>query len=303
MAIRNAKCAKKTIGKGDPMPAYTAQPGTPSPYPWDIPAMVGNSATKRELEGHFAPTFAAFRVEFPDQWRADEFLKEFDGFVKARKRGDLAHQLPQLMIMHLPNDHTLGTKELKPTPQASVADNDLALGRIVEAISNSPYWNDTAILVLEDDAQDGPDHVDAHRSPALVISKYSPAPRDGKPYVESGFFTTVNMIRTVEDLLHLAPMNHNDALAAPMASLFDGRGDQPAYKADDRNLKNGLLYALTPPKAKGAAQSSQLDFSAPDTADNAVLNRILWENAMGDEPMPAPKHTVIPERPGTGDRD
>ncbi len=302
-AIRDTKCTKKTIHKGDATPDFASEAGGPSPYPWEIPVLVGAQAVKPELVGHFDPNFAAFRTEYPDQWRADAFLKEFKSFVAARKRGDVKHELPQLMIMHLPNDHTTGTKENHPTPQAAVADNDLALGRIVEAISNSPYWNDTAILVLEDDAQDGPDHVDAHRSPALVISKYSPAPRDGKPFVESGFFTTVNMIRTVEDLLHITPMNHNDALAAPMASMFDGKGNQPAYQADDRNLKNGLLYKVNPPKNKTAQLSDQLDFSGPDKADSALLNQILWQDSKGDEPMPPPRHTVIPERGSGGDPD
>jgi hypothetical protein len=181
-----------------------------------------------------------------------------------------------------------------------VADNDLALGRIVEAVSNSNYWNDTAILVLEDDAQDGPDHVDAHRSPALVISKYSPAPVNGKAYVESGFFTTVNMIRTLEDLLRMPPMNHNDALAAPLAALFDGKGNQQPYHADDRNLKNGLMMTVNPLKARGSAASARMDFSAPDRVNAAELNQILWEDVNGDLPMPPPRHMVIPDRPGEG---
>ena len=293
-AIRNTKCPKKFIAKGDATPGNVAEAGGPSPYPWEIPVPADAAAVKPELVGHFDPLFPAFRTEYPDQWRADEFLREFKGFVDARKSGDKAHELPQLMIMHLPNDHTSGTKEKKPAPKAAVADNDLALGRIVEAISNSPYWDDTAILVLEDDAQDGPDHVDAHRSPALVISKYSPAPIEGKPYVESGFFTTVNMLRTVEDLLHLRPMNHNDSTANPLAPMFDGKGNQPAFHADDRNLENGLLYVLNPPKAPGSQQSELMDFSAPDKANAAELNLILWQDAKGDTPMPPPRHTVIP---------
>jgi hypothetical protein len=257
-------------------------------------------AMKRELKGHFDPLYADFRTEYPDQLRADEFLREFHQFVAARKRGDHAHELPQLIVMRLPNDHTGGTRERHPTPSASVADNDLALGRIVEAVSNSNYRNDTAILVLEDDAQDGPDHVDAHRSPALVISKYSPAPVNGKAYVESGFFTTVNMIRTLEDLLRMPPMNHNDALAAPLAALFDGKGNQQPYHADDRNLKNGLMMTVNPLKARGSAASARMDFSAPDRVNAAELNQILWEDVNGDLPMPPPRHMVIPDRPGEG---
>jgi len=187
-----------------------------------------------------------------------------------------------------------------------VADNDLALGRIVDAISHSVYWDDTAILVLEDDAQNGPDHVDAHRSIALVISKYAPAPKQydripggstAVPSVDHGFYTTVNMIRTIEALLGLEPMNHNDARASVMAPLFAGRGDQSPFNADDRNRKNRLIYEVNAPKAAGSAASSRLDFSRPDAADTVTLNRILWRGAKGARPMPAPKHTVFPAEP------
>lgn len=300
-AIRAQNCPKKTINLGDPLPKNVGNPpGSPSPYPWAIPMLILDRAMKPELVGHFDPLYADFRTEYPDQLRADEFLREFQQFVAARKRGDRAHELPQLIVMRLPNDHTGGTRDKHPSPSASLADNDLALGRIVEAVSNSSYWNDTAILVLEDDAQDGPDHVDAHRSPAFIISKYSPSPVNGKAYVESGFFTTVNMIRTLEVLLHLPPMNHNDAFAAPMAALFDGKGDQKPYKADDRNLKNGLMLTVNPAKARGSQASARMDFSAPDRINAAELNQILWEDINGDIPMPPPRHTVIPERPGEG---
>ncbi len=121
-----------------------------------------------------------------------------------------------------------------------VADNDLAVGRVVEAVSNSPYWDDTAIFVIEDDAQNGADHVDAHRSIALVVSKYSP--RAPQPFVDHNFYTTVNMIHTMEALLGLPPMNNNDAYAAVMAPLFTGTGDQPVFTADYRNRDNQLIY-------------------------------------------------------------
>ena len=123
--------------------------------------------------------FPDFETDYPDQLRADEFLREFDEFVKAR---GTAKELPQFILLYLPDDHTGGTRPGKPTPQASVADNDLALGRVVDAVSHSPYWDDTAIFVVEDDAQDGADHVDAHRSIAFVISKYSP--RAPQPFVD-----------------------------------------------------------------------------------------------------------------------
>ncbi len=144
----------------------------------------------------------------------------------------------------MPNDHTAGTKPGSPTPNATVSDNDLAVGRIAEAVSNSVYWDDTAIFVIEDDAQDGADHVDAHRSIALVISKYSP--RQTQPLVDHTFYTTVNMIHTMEALLGLPPMNNNDAFAAVMAPLFAGAGDQPPFKADYRNRDNGTSTRQIP---------------------------------------------------------
>ena len=275
-----------------------ATPGGPSPWPWAVPLIARNVATKPELVAHFDPNFADFQLSYPDQLRADEFLREFTGFLSARQRGNEAQELPNLVIMRLPNDHTYGARAGMPTPQASLKDNDLALGRIVEAVSHSPYWDDTAILVLEDDAQDGPDHVDAHRSIALVISKY--APRGPKPLVEHGFYTTVNMVRTIEDLLGLPPMSHNDAQASPISGQFEGDGDQPAFNADRRHQNDGSLFEFNPADTKSAKQSALLDFSKEDKADPAKLNAILWRATMGRRHMPKPKHTFFP---ASADRD
>src|SRR6202035_1212138 len=228
--------------------------------------------------------------DYPDQLRADEFLREFDEFVKAKGS---AKELPQFTLLYLPDDHTGGTRPGKPTPQASVADNDLALGRVVDAVSHSPYWDDTAIFVLEDDAQDGGDHVDAHRSIAFVISKYSPGTA-AEPYLEHRFYTTVNIIHTMEMLLGLPPMNQNDAYAPAMGSMFSGAGIQPAFKADYRNLKNGLIYETNKRDAAGAKESSKMDFSRPDAAGAARLNEVLWRDQKGDAPIPAPKHALFP---------
>src|SRR5207302_10348132 len=146
--------------------------GVLSPWPWTIPMIAENVAVKQELVGHFDPRFPDFNLNFPDQLRADEFLNEFDQFVEQRTSG--RDTMPQFILLRLPNDHTSGTKPGIATPSAAVADNDLALGRVVDAISHSAYWQDTAIFVLEDDAQNGADHVDAHRSTAFVISRFSP---------------------------------------------------------------------------------------------------------------------------------
>ncbi|HEV2176036.1 MAG TPA: phosphoesterase [Terriglobia bacterium] len=287
-------CAQTFIHPGEPLPANVGQPhGSASPWPWLVPIIARDLATKPELRNHFDPNFADFNLYYPDQLRTDEFLNEFGGFVRARAAGT-KDTLPQFVILRLPDDHTMGTRPGGPRPAASVADNDLAVGRVVEAVSHSPYWADTAIFIVEDDAQDGPDHVDAHRSPALVISKYSPGTAE-HPFVDSHFYTTVSMIRTMEMLLGLPPMNNNDALAAVMAPLFAGPGTQPPFTADARNRENGLLYQVNPANAPGAKASARMDFSHADAAPAARLNAILWRDRKGTAPQPAPRHTVIPD--------
>ena len=282
----SASCPVSEIKKGEALPENVGNPrGGPSPWPWPIPQMKRMRPTKAALRDHYDPLFPDFETDYPDQLRADEFLREFGEFVKAKGS---AKELPQFTLLYLPDDHTGGTRPGKPTPQASVADNDLALGRVVDAVSHSPYWDDTAIFVLEDDAQDGADHVDAHRSTALVISKY--APRTPPTFVDHQFYTTVSMIHTMESLLHLAPMNLFDAHAPLMAPLFAGPGTQSPYQADDKNLRNALIYAVNEKKAPGAKESSQMNFSRPDAVDTKKLNAILWQDAKGNAPMPMLEH-------------
>jgi DNA-binding beta-propeller fold protein YncE len=286
-------CPRQEVNKGEALPPNVGQPhGSPSPWPWAVPVMKHAKADKAVLRDHFDPNYPDFNTEYPDQLRADEFLNEFAGFVQSRKEGK-GTELPQFVLLYLPDDHTNGTVPGKPKPAASVADNDLALGRVVEAVSHSPYWDDTAIFVIEDDAQDGADHVDAHRSIALVISKYSPGSL-AQPFVDSRFYTTVNMVHTMEALLGLPPMNQNDAYAPVMAPLFSGAGNQPAFSADWRNGDNGLIYQTNPSKAHGAEESENMDFSRPDAANAKALNAILWRDRKGDAPMPTPQHSMFP---------
>jgi hypothetical protein len=195
--------------------------------------------------------------------------------------------MPNFVMLRLGNDHTAGTRPGGPTPKASVADNDLAVGRVVETISHSPFWDDTALFVLEDDAQNGADHVDAHRSLALVISKYAPRGVGGEPYVDSRFYSTVSVVRTMETLLGLPPMNNNDAFSSLIAPEFAGPGDQPAYEADTSNRDNGLIYTANKKTAAGAEESMKMDFTHADRADAQKLNVILWKDAMGNAPVPA----------------
>lgn len=278
--LTSGPCARPAILPGTEIPA--AYGGGKSPYPWAIPLIYKDVATKPELVGHFDPLAADFNLRFPDQLRVERFLAHFRGWVKDRKQGH--DDMPQFILLRLPDDHTAGTRPGWPTPRASVADNDLAVGRAVEAVSHSPYWNDTAFFILEDDAQNGADHVDAHRSLALVISKYSP--RRTTPVVDHHFYTTVSVIRTMEDLLGLPPMNNNDAFAPLIQPEFSGAGDQPAYNADYSNRDNGLIYTANKSDAEGAKQSSKMDFTHEDRANPRTLNVILWKDAMGSKPVP-----------------
>ncbi|HZT74216.1 MAG TPA: phosphoesterase [Terriglobales bacterium] len=280
-------CPQTWVRPGQPLMGAAGQA---SPWPWRVPVIARDIASKPELVGHFDPAFADFRLDYPDQLRADEFLREFRGFVQARDTGQ-GPRLPNFIILRLPNDHTMGTRPGGPTPEASVADNDLAVGRVVEAVSHSPYWSDTAIVILEDDAQDGADHVDAHRSLCLVISKYSPS-SEARPFVDHHFYTTVNAIRTMEVLLGLPPMNHNDARAAVMAPLFSGAGDQAPFDADFRNRDNGLIYRMNPARGPGARASAAMDWRHADANPAAALNAILWRERKGNTPEPAPRYTV-----------
>ena len=290
------ECARITVTKGEPLPANVGQPhGSLSPWPWAVPLLKSAKATKAVLRDHFDPQFPDFNTEYPDQLRADEFLNEFDGFVRARKEGK-GSELPAFTLLYFPDDHTHGTTPGMPRPAASVADNDLAVGRVAEAVSHSPYWDDTAIFILEDDAQDGVDHVDAHRSTAFVISKYSPGSAD-RPFVDHHFYTTVNLIHTLEMLLGLPPMNQNDAYAPVMAPLFSGAGDQPPFTADWSNRDNGLIYQVNPEKGHGAKEPAKMDFTRPDAANPAVLNAILWRDRKGDQPMPVAQHTMFRDKP------
>jgi DNA-binding beta-propeller fold protein YncE len=289
----HVECPHDAIRKSEPLPATLGNPkGGPSPYPWPIPLSKEIKVTMRELQNHTDLAYVPFNPDYPDQLRADEFLNEFQGFVRARLEGK-NEQLPNLVIMHLPNDHTGGTRPGKPTPSASVADNDLALARIVEAVSHSPYWDDTAIFVLEDDAQDGADHVDAHRSIVLVISKYAAGSAE-RPKVDHGFFTTVNVVHTIEALLGLPPMNVNDAYAPLMVGAFSGAGNQPPFQADVSNRENGFIYKVNASTAKGAKVSQKMNFARPDAVDTKALNAILWRDRKGNMKMPAAKHTMIP---------
>jgi DNA-binding beta-propeller fold protein YncE len=283
-------------------------------YP-DISPNVSAFPTKKSLEQHFSSSFRNFDMDTPDSMtiesyraakesggnisplvsnaetaqpfrgtsRVGAWLEEFRRFVADREAGK-PDSLPNFSIVRLPNNHTEGLKVRAPTPQFFVADNDYALGRLVEEVSNSPYWKDTAIFVVEDDAQDGPDHVDAHRSPVLVISAYN---RPG--LLIHDFHNTVSLIRTMELLLGMRPMNQLDATATPI-NIFRAAADLQPYKA---RLPNVALDNLVTPPARDAAtalwmiRTKEQDMSHADMADPQTLNQIIWFSVRGQTPMPA----------------
>jgi YVTN family beta-propeller protein len=280
--LEGSQCARAAIEPGGEIPAEWG--GGASKWPWAIPLVAKNVATKPELAGHFAAEAPDFNLRVPDQIRANVLLRHLAGWIEDLKAGK--DTMPNYITVRLGNDHTAGTTAGGPTPKSSVADNDLAIGRIVEAISHSDFWDDTAIFILEDDAQNGADHVDAHRSLALAISKYAPH-GEGGAFVDSRFYTTVSVVRTMETLLGLPPMNNNDALAPLIGSLFTGPGDQKPFAADTSNRDNGLIYTANAKTAVGAKESAKMDFTHADRAPVQKLNIILWKDAMGEAPVPA----------------
>jgi len=221
-----------------------------------------------------------------DTAHAEAFIREFDEYEKHFADSDPNLRLPNLIVMSMPEDHTRGTSPGAFTPVAMVASNDLAVGRIVERVTHSKYWPETAIFVIEDDAQDGPDHVDEHRTVALAISPYI-----RRETVDSTLYTTSSMVRTIELLLGLFPMSQYDAAAMPMYKTFGVKMDLTPYTLRpaevDVNAKNS-------PRSYGAHASSRMDFRDVDRAPAQALNEILWKSIKGvDSPMPPPVRRYI----------
>ncbi len=233
----------------------------------------------------YVPTeYVGWSMEVPDQYRADFFIRELKQF---EEKGEL----PNLIFICLPNDHTNGTSKGTPTPAAYLADNDLAFGRIVEAISHSKFWRETAIFAIEDDPQAGWDHVSGYRTTAYCISPYT---KRGE--VISTQYNTTSIIRTIEQILGLPPMNQFDASATPMFDCFTEKADFTPYKALPANIpldqmntpvemiKDALLRL-------NAEKSASLNFREVDKAPEDVLNRILW-HAMKGSAAPYPEWAV-----------
>jgi len=255
--------------------------------PWDDPNNCHSGESSSDLTrlrprfgDHVAPGFPGWNIECSDHAvRLPAWEREFRQYEQNGK-------LPQLEIVYLPSDHTNGTTAGEATPASYMADNDLALGKLVEDVSHSQYWQSTAIIVLEDDAQDGPDHVDTHRSPALVISPYT---QHG--LVDSTHYSTSSALATIEDLLGLSPMSIFDQRATRMWASFSPWPNMRTYTA--------IQPTVTPfgdpgaprnaPGAHLAAASAAQNWAVPDGPDKQVLNAAIWWSIKGDTPMPEPR--------------
>lgn len=224
------------------------------------------------LQGHFDPWYRGFDLDYPDAKRADRFIADLKQF---EAEGDM----PRLQILRLPNDHTFGSTAGKRTPTALVADNDLALGRVIEAVSNSKFWPEMAVFVVEDDAQDGPDHVDAHRTTAFVLSPYCK-----HRAVDSTLYSTSSMLRTMELILGLRPMSQFDAAARPMFNAFQPTANLTAYTALPANVD---LEEKNQKRAWGSGL--KLNFAREDAVDDSLLTEMVWRSVRGaSSAVPAP---------------
>ncbi|NLN90551.1 MAG: bifunctional YncE family protein/alkaline phosphatase family protein [candidate division WS1 bacterium] len=231
------------------------------------------------LQDHFDPFFRSYDLSYPDVDRAARFLEELARF-------EAEGEMPQFIVIRLPNDHTSGTAPGAPTPRAMVADNDLALGQVIEGLSRSSFWPTMAIFVVEDDAQNGPDHVDAHRSIAFVASPYV---RRGA--VVSDMLSTSGILRTMELILGLSPMSQFDAAARPLYSCFMGEPDLTPYVCKPATWP---LDEINTADAWGSQRSLELDLAREDAADDLLFNEIIWKSVMGaDSPMPMPRRAAF----------
>ena len=247
-----------------------------------LPGSGGNFAGPQNLQQDFATQYPPnpigpdrFRIQ--DIQRAAILIEDFNQFVAEGT-------VPRLTILSLPNDHTLGTVRGHRTPKAMVADNDLALGRIVEAISTSPVRHESAIFVVEDDTQNGPDHIDAHRTVAFVASPYAK-----RGYVDHTMYDTVSMLRTIKLILGLPPMSQYDAAAMPMFDAFQDHANLTAYETRPNQHP---LDELNTAESYGAELSMRMNWAALDNAPEDLLNEIIWKSIKGpDSEMPRP-HTT-----------
>jgi YVTN family beta-propeller protein len=231
------------------------------------------------LEGHMALAYPDYDLSIKDIVREQIWEKDFDSLLAA-------NALPQFTTLRFGNDHTSGARIGAPTPEAHVADNDLALGRFVEHLSQSKVWKESVVFVLEDDAQNGPDHVDAHRSPAFVISPYVK-----RRSVNHTMYSTTGMVRTMELILGLPPMSQYDAAAMPMWQCFTNTPDLTPYKS----LKNNVdLEAKNIAMNESARRSASFNLAVEDAAPDNEFSEVIWKTVKGENSlMPAPRRSAF----------
>ncbi|MEO8025543.1 MAG: bifunctional YncE family protein/alkaline phosphatase family protein [Bryobacteraceae bacterium] len=239
-----------------------------------------DEARDRALEPVTNEFYRGFDLDYPDVERAKTFLKDLAKFESEGR-------MPRFLILRLGNDHTSGTTPGKIAPLSAFADNDYALGMIVEGLSKSTFWPKTAVFVTEDDAQNGPDHVDSHRSPAYVISPYT---RRG--LIDSTMYTQASMLRTMELILGLRPMTHFDGGATPMTAAFSNEPDLRPYEAAKPRRS---LTERNPARSETAARSAKMDFDEADEADDDELNDVLWRAIRKSDP-PVPMRSYFSRR-------
>jgi len=228
-------------------------------------------ATRPGLVEFTNPDYPTFDMTISDQHRVDIWLAEFNKYVKASN-------LPTFEIVWLPRDHTAGASPGQCTPLACFADNDLGLGRIIDALSHSPYWKNTAVFVFEDDSQAGPDHFDSHRSVAFTISAYN------KPGLIHRFVNTTDMLATIEEILHLDPLSQFDRYGHPLHDIWRDKPDLTPYTAI---VPAHSLTEVNGPRAVGASESRHFDLAHADRVDDARFNRLLWKVIKGEH-LPYP---------------
>jgi len=248
-------------------------------------------ANIKSLQGNMCPNSPGFDMDITDQVRANAWIHDFDSLL-------VANAVPQFSTLRISNDHTSGQKKGKVSPQSAVADNDLSVGRILEKLSHSPVWKESVVFILEDDAQNGPDHVDAHRSPAYVVGPYVK-----RNAVVHTMYSTSGFLRTMELILGLPPMSQYDAAAVPLFECFTNKPDLTPYNAikplinlDTRNVANN----------ESSRRSELFNFAKEDAAPDLDLNEVIWKSVKGEHAvMPAPKRSafVILEKKKKDDDD
>ncbi|MCK5371503.1 MAG: bifunctional YncE family protein/alkaline phosphatase family protein [Cyclobacteriaceae bacterium] len=233
-----------------------------------------NGAQLESLKGHYDADFPVYNLAVMDTLRFHKWSQDFDSLLSI-------DQVPQFNTIRLPNDHTSGAKLGMPTPKSQVADNDLALGKLVEKISHSSIWDTSVIFVLEDDAQNGPDHVDAHRSILLVISPYAK-----RKFVDHTMYTTASVLHTMELILGLPPMSQYDAAATPFYKSFTSTPDLTPYEC----LANTWpLDEMNTERNKLSEMSEEFNLETEDAAPDIAFNQVIWKTVKGiDSEMPPP---------------